>query len=572
MTRSFAAPMITDKKPVRDFFQLAIQHGLRDIVLSPGSRNAPFSASLPSISALNTHVVVDERSAGFIALGMAQQTQRPIILLCTSGTAPLNYAPAIAEAYYQRVPMLIVTADRPHEWIDQGEGQSIRQTDVYRNFVKGSFEVRGEDQAGDGAWYNARLIDEAMRLCTDRVPGPVHLNFPLQEPLYRAGSDTLDSVKSMERIAVHSALSPQTQRSLQHEIDLHEKVMVLAGQLPHEESLQRSLALFSERSNVLVLTEAHSHLTDVRYITTIDRFLAAVDESEHEALRPNLLITIGHNIISRKIKQLLRSGAYTHWHIDITGEGLDTLKHLNRIIPQSPAEFFQSMGAGDSGGSNYQSFWLERHAKSRERAADFLGRAGWSDLLAFESIHAQIPSGTLVQLGNSSAIRYVLLNDSRADLKYFGNRGVAGIDGCSSTTVGAAQKHGGETLLLSGDLGFFYDINAWWNDLPKNRIKVVIINNGGGGIFRIIDGPLTSGEAFEPHFEASHDRTAESAASMFAIPYKQADDLASLNVGLNWLFAQSSCAWLEVLTPRTQNDLELKGYFSYIRQAFLKHG
>ncbi|MFM7731074.1 MAG: 2-succinyl-5-enolpyruvyl-6-hydroxy-3-cyclohexene-1-carboxylic-acid synthase, partial [Flavobacteriales bacterium] len=378
MARSFAPPMITDKKPVRDFFQLAIQHGLRDVVLSPGSRNAPFSVSLPSLNTLNTHVVVDERSAAFIALGMAQQTQRPVILICTSGTAPLNYAPALAEAYYQRVPLLVVTADRPHEWIDQGEGQSIRQTEVFRNFVKGSFEVRGEAQEGDGAWYNARLMDEAMRLCTDRVPGPVHLNFPLQEPLYRSGDSALQAVKSMERIAVHSALSAETRNNLQQEIDREGKVMVLAGQLPQEEALQHALARFSKRSNVLVLTEAHSHLTDERYITTIDRFLAAVDESEHDALRPNLLITIGHNIISRKIKQLLRSGNHTHWHIDITGEGLDTLKHLSRIIPQSPAEFFDAMGEGESTNSDYQSRWWERHVKSRHRSFEYMSQAAWS--------------------------------------------------------------------------------------------------------------------------------------------------------------------------------------------------
>ena len=562
--------MMTDKKPVRDFFQLAIQHGLKDIVLSPGSRNAPFSASLHGVSHFNTHVVVDERSAAFIALGMAQQSNRPTVLICTSGTAPLNYAPAIAEAFYQRVPLLVVTADRPHEWIDQGEGQSIRQTDMYRNYIKGSFEIRGESTEGDGAWYNARVIDEAIRLCTDRVPGPVHLNFPLQEPLYRSGSDVLQPVKFMERVTVNSTLSEETAATLRQEIQQCPKVMVLAGQLPQDDQLQQALSSFAQRSNILVLTEAHSHLADERYITTIDRFLAAVREEEQDELRPHLLITIGHNIISRKIKQLLRSGLHQHWHVDITGEGLDTLKHLNRIIPQSPAEFFQAMGEANRSDSDYQKRWLARHEEARQRAHHYIAQTEWSDLLAFEHIHRLTPSGTLIQMGNSSAIRYVLLSDSRSDLKYFGNRGVAGIDGCSSTAVGAAQMHTGQTLLISGDLGFFYDVNAWWNDLPKQKLKTIIINNGGGGIFRIIDGPLSSGEAFEPHFEAAHTRSAEPMAAMYGIHYRKASNVSELNDGMNWLFEQEDCAWLEVITPRTHNDHVLKHYFSFIREAYSK--
>jgi 2-succinyl-5-enolpyruvyl-6-hydroxy-3-cyclohexene-1-carboxylate synthase len=200
--------MISDKKPVQDFVSLLTAHGITHVIITPGSRNAPFSISLLEYPGISSHSIVDERSAGFVALGMAQQIGKPVVLICTSGTAALNFAPAIAEAYYQRVPLLIVTADRPIEWIDQGEGQSIRQKDLHKNYVKASYEIAEEAQDGDLVWYNVRVMDEAMRLCTEGVPGPVHINFPLRESLYKTVESHDTSVKMIRSAATEISIQP----------------------------------------------------------------------------------------------------------------------------------------------------------------------------------------------------------------------------------------------------------------------------------------------------------------------------------------------------------------------------
>jgi len=546
--------MISDKKPVQDFIQLLAQHGIQEVIICPGSRNAPFSISLSSDKRFNVHSIVDERSAAFIALGMAQQLDHTVALICTSGTAALNFAPALAEAFYQRVPLLVVTADRPIEWIDQGEGQSIRQREVYRNYVKSSCEIAEEAADGDLVWYNVRIMDEAMRLANEGVRGPVHINFPLREPLYKMVEQSAQTVKMIRRAESHAQLTEAELSGLRASIASCEKVMVLAGQMKEDPQMLEALRQFAAHPNVIVLTEAHSNLADAGFITTIDRMLAATDADAQTYMEPQLLITVGHNIISRKIKALLR-------------EGLDTLKILTKVIPTTPGAFFESMlKAAPSVDSSYRSRLLEYNNASSTAAERFHQQAAWSDLQAFHLLQALLPPASDVQMGNSSAVRYMLLDDARPDLRYFGNRGVAGIDGCTSTALGAAYCSNRLTTLISGDIAFFYDSNALWNNLDKSHLKIIVINNGGGGIFRIIDGPDPDSEALSTFFETAHNRTAQGLAAMYAIPYLSACDPESLRAGIEQLYAQPGCAILEIHTPRLDNSPVLKAYFDFIRR------
>ena len=560
--------MISDKKPVQDFIQLLDQHGIREIIICPGSRNAPFSISLAEDTRFKVHSVVDERSAAFVALGMAQQFDQTVALICTSGTAALNFAPALAEAFYQRVPLLVITADRPVEWVDQGEGQSIRQRDVYRNYVKASYEIAEEASEGDLVWYNVRIMDEAMRLANEGVRGPVHLNFPLREPLYKLSEDKRASVKMISRANAQLRLVDDELNALRGRIASAQKIMVLAGQMQADGDMLKAIDAFGKRGNVAILTEAHSNLAGSGFITTIDRMLAAITENEKQYLQPDLLITVGHNIISRKIKTLLRTSQTEHWHVDISGEGLDTLKKLTKVIPVTPTEFFQNMdSADDLSESDYGNNVMEWNHVAQQAANDFLKHSSWSDLSAFEQIHQAIPAQSDVQMGNSSAVRYILLNDARPDLRYFGNRGVAGIDGCTSTAVGACYASKRLTTLISGDIAFFYDNNAFWNSLDKSHLKIIVINNGGGGIFRIIDGPDQDSNALETFFETAHQRSAAGPANMYGIPFQSANNVESLAQGLQWLYMVSGCAILEVNTPRLENSHVLRNYFRHIAEA-----
>jgi 2-succinyl-5-enolpyruvyl-6-hydroxy-3-cyclohexene-1-carboxylate synthase len=558
--------MISDKKPVQDFIQLLDQHAIREIILCPGSRNAPFSISLANDERFHVHSIVDERSAAFVALGMAQQLKHPVVLICTSGTAALNFAPALAEAYYQRVPLLVVTADRPFEWIDQGEGQSIRQREVYRNYIKASYEIAEEASDGDLVWYNVRIMDEAMRLANEGVQGPVHINFPLREPLYNLIERTQQTTKTITRANAQLRLAESELNALQHAVTSAGKIMVLAGQMPSDSEMLQALAVFGKRSNVAIFTEAHSNLADDSFVTTIDRFLAGLKDEDKAYLQPELLITVGHNLISRKIKALLRKGHFEHWHVDISGEGLDTLKKLTKVIPLTPTEFFENMnGAVSSNSSRYRDTVLSWNHASTRCAHTFMQGASWSDLKAFDCIHEALPSGSDVQMGNSSAVRYILLHNARHDLRYFGNRGVAGIDGCTSTAIGATHISRKLTTLISGDIAFFYDSNAFWNTLDNSHLRIIVIHNGGGGIFRIIDGPDAGSQALETYFETAHTRSAAGLAAMYAIPFKGVSDAQSLEEGLKWLYTQTGCAILEVNTPRLENSPVLKAYFEFIR-------
>jgi len=332
-------------------------------------------------------------------------------------------------------------------------------------------------------------------------------------------------------------------------------------------SLLENLAAFAQHENVVVMTEAHSNLSHPDFITTIDRLIMGFDEEEKQFLVPDLLITVGHNIISRKIKEYLRSGQIEHWHVDVSGEGLDTYKQLTKIIPLTPDSFFKSIAQEKYQiTSSYKKALLEKNNKAALASNQFISNSAWSDLQAFDTIMQNIPSGYDVQMGNSSVVRYVLLSDSRKDLSYFGNRGVAGIDGCTSTAVGASFISKKPTILITGDIGLFYDSNAFWNEMVNSNLKVIVVNNGGGGIFRIIPGPNTTGNALDKYFETTHSRQAEGMAAMYSLNYKASSDKASLQEGLDWLYKQKNCAILEVHTPRLDNDKVQKSYFNYIKE------
>lgn len=557
--------MISNKKPIQDLLALLEAKGVHDIILSPGSRNAPLSISLHNHPVLKTHVVVDERSAAFVALGMSQQLRKPVAVICTSGTAALNYSPAIAEAFYQRVPLLVLTADRPVEWIDQGEGQSIRQRDVYSNFVKGSFELMEESTHADSAWYNNRIIDEAIGLCTQGVAGPVHINIPLRESLYGVVEKPTHPVKVVERVTTPSHLPNDKLEALTQELSRASKVMILAGQYLPTPELSDALIEWTKLPQVAVMTEAHSNVADETFVTTIDRLIMGFDEEQKSFFLPEIVITFGHNLISRKIKEYLRKGECQHWHIDLSGEGLDTIKHLNKIIALLPEDFFAAVHPQPNSSSHYASHLMQWNNEKKQLGKVFLNDAPWSDLSAINAIYARIPADTDLQMGNSSVVRYILLEEARADVRHFGNRGVAGIDGCTSTAIGAAFASGRTTTLISGDIAFFYDVNAFWNGLNKSNLKVVVINNGGGGIFRIIEGPSSS-PALEDYFETSHQRDASSVAMMYGLAYRAVNSSEEIADAMTWLYGQNDCAILEVFTPQLENDKVLKQFFAAIKK------
>ncbi len=537
--------------------------GLTHCVLSPGSRNAPLIIAFnrqPEITCLS---ISDERSAAFFALGMAQQLRRPVALICTSGTAVLNFAPAIAEAYYQQIPLLIITADRPAEWINQHDGQAINQHNVFSNYIQQSFSMPLEVHHSDEYWYCERIANEAIDKTTFPIMGPVHVNVPLREPLY----DLIEPKNHIPKIIYNNTpdvcLNEEEQSVFNKKWTSYNKKMIICGILPPNQELNEILNKISQDPSVAILTETTSNLHGEHFFPCIDRMLDGFDNN----FIPELLITIGGPLISRKIKTILRQNkASEHWHISSNDSHIDAFQSLTHNIHSNPYCFFKSIVKSPLiASSEYREIIKLIHKQTSIKHDEYLKTIPFSDLKAFEIIFKNIPSEIAIHLGNSTPIRYAQLFENKGNIEQYSNRGTSGIDGCSSTAVGAAFITQKPTLLITGDIGFVYDSNAFWNNYLSKKLRVIVINNGGGGIFRFIDGPDTVNELV-PYIESPNKANIEFIAKAFGVEYCFADDEESLSNILPKFFTSSeNPIILEIKTPRFENANILRNYFKYLK-------
>lgn len=556
--------MIHDKTGLLHLANMLADAGIQHLVVSPGSRNAPIVNVFCGSNLFTCHTIVDERSAAFFALGMALKLQKPVAIACTSGTAALNYAPAIAEAYYQRIPLIVLTADRPVEWIDQGDGQTIRQYDLFKAHVRESVQLPQHISDVDDLWHNDRLISKAINAANYPVNGPVHINLPFREPLY--GFDIqLHTKPKFIQIAETTVLPTTAElKYIEEQWTISKRKMILVGQLPPNTRVEALIHQISSDPSVVVLSETTSNLLGKHLIACIDRTLAAIqDRGEFE---PDLLVTIGGPVVSKKIKAFLRKSPISaHWNIDLADLHTDTYQHLTRVFPFKVSNFLgiiASLPKATIG--NFRDFWHEASHKAASAHADFLERCEYSDLLIFKHIVNYLPQDIDVHLANSTPIRYAQLFDFQYKHSFDSNRGTSGIDGSLSTAAGAVYIAQNPGLLITGDLGFFYDSNGLWNKHLSPHLRIILINNGGGGIFRIIDGPAQNG-MLENYFEASHQTSAEGIAKAYGVDYHAANDSESLMKALEVFFAPSRRAvLLEVFSPAATNAAVLSDYFSAI--------
>jgi 2-succinyl-5-enolpyruvyl-6-hydroxy-3-cyclohexene-1-carboxylate synthase len=562
---------LNTKQSVLDLVRIAYAKGIRKIVFSPGSRNAPLIIAFNEHGGFESFSIPDERVAGFFALGMAQQTGETVAVVSTSGSAALNFAPAVAEAFYQRIPLLVITADRPPEWIDQGDGQTMRQRNLYVNYIKSSYEVMHETVHPDELWFNVRIFNEAINETRIEPRGPVHLNYPLREPLYDlTGNDWKDHpVRIIEQHSPPPELSEDLLKELAAVWNRTPKKLILCGITQRSESLNFLLTELAQDPSVIVLTETTSNLYDEGFIEQIDRVLFAMQEEDFVTFQPDLLLTIGTNIISKKIKFLFRRwDIQEHWHIDETDIVIDTFQSLTRHLRSDLEHFFTAiLKYRVTGKSDYRDVWQNRNRILKERHLEYLREAPWSDFLAYAICLGAMPDSSRLQMANSAAVRYVQLMEKRRDISYYSNRGVAGIDGCSSTAAGAAWVYDDYTVLVTGDIAFFYDSNALWHPHLSPRLRILVFNNQGGNIFRIIPGPDRTNQ-LETFFEAHHQATAEHLARTFSIDYLSARNEEELQTALPQFFNadhRERPAILEIFTPREENDRILKKYFDRMR-------
>lgn len=556
----------SDHFAAAELARLCMAKGIRHAVISPGSRSAPLVIAFSRQEGMRCLQVIDERSAAFFAMGMAQQLHAPVALICTSGSAVLNYGPAIAEAFYQRIPLLVITADRPEEWVDQGEGQAIRQQGVLALHMKKSVQLPRLTGDALARWHCGRLINEAIDATLLPVPGPVHVNVPFAEPLYGT-AEAEGASRVIAQVMTERFILPEHARWLIANLSQRRKVMVLGGQGQWSNGLKQQLKQLATLPQVAVLVEATSNLDDTAFITCIDRAIEGVNAANEDDLKPDLLITFGGAVVSKRIKGLLRKWRpEQHWNIDAGQRHYDTYQSLTHDIAVSPEVFFAQIAASvGPSESIYGEAWRMVDARMRERHAAILKDTPWCDLTASEIILQRIPEDSDVHLANSTPARYAQLFDRKAGLRWFSNRGTSGIDGCTSTAVGSAFATQRPTTLLTGDTAFLYDSNALWNAHRSPLLRIIVIVNGGGNIFRYIEGPDKDPELLK-WFEAPHGRDPLALVKSFDLPVREAKDAAGLEEGLAWLYGAHGCpAVLVVRTDAALSPKVLREYFKRLR-------
>lgn len=566
-------------QPIINIAELLYRKGITDVVISPGSRSAPLTLAVARHPHLRTRVVADERSAGFVALGMAMQSRRTVAVICTSGSAVYNLAPAVAEAYFNEVPLLLLTADRPHEWLHQQDGQTMAQAGVFGPHVKRSFDLPADYTHPDARWFIERSVNEAINLSGMEPKGPVHVNVPLREPFYPAVGEEMvfEPVRVIETLRVVQQLPSEVWHRLLDTWDEAERKLIAVGQVPYDPALLKVLRQISEELGVPVLGEIVGNIghNDL-FISHSDALLANPDGELLESLRPDLLITLGGSFLTRNLKTFFRQyPAKAHWHISPTVDRVtDPFRSLTTQVPMAPLPFLEKLfadidyqrfrqGDDDSDESfDYRERWQQADRQATRIVQQSLAQSAFTDWTATQAMLDALPVDSVLHLANSMPVRYANLCGLSEDRRVAvcANRGVSGIDGCLSTAVGAALQTDQIVTVLIGDVAFFYDRNALWHaQLPKN-LRIVLLNNHAGHIFRIIDGPNRQPELDE-FFETEQPLIAQRTAQDAQIEYRFADDETSLTMALDGFFAASERAvLLEIKTDKLVNEREFGRY------------
>lgn len=539
--------------------------GVKHVVVSPGSRNAPFSIAFDEDPHFEVFVVADERAAAFYALGMAQKSEKPVVITCTSGSAPLNYYPAIAEAFYQEIPLIVLSADRPKEWIDQGDGQTIRQQFVFDQMVLKSAQL-DEIHTPNQRWHAERILSELFQAGTGLVKGPVHLNVPFSEPLYETTFEIETLNQWIQQAETESTLSKSAAKDLKQLWEKSSKRLIIVGQQTPTNELESILELLAKDGSVAVLTEHTSNVQSPYFISTIDRTLNVLPANQLSDFQPDCIVSVGGAIVSKKIKAFLRQAEAPVIRFGFHFPWMDTYKNLvftAEIKPLVGLELLLNFTQAKPHQSNFGSQWLKAAYRASEQHQALISQVSWSDLFVMKWIMDVIPDNTNLHVSNSSLIRYTLLFDPIKSLKYWCNRGTSGIDGSSSTAVGSAIQSPAEFhLLVTGDLSFFYDSNAWWSqNLPPN-LRVILVNNGGGDIFNIIPGPNSTNQ-WKKIFVAEQQLESEHVALTFGLDYFKASSESELEACLEKFFLSDSTSpkILEINTMKVANSTVLEDYF-----------
>lgn len=595
--------MFSNKENINILTSLLLEYGVSDAVVCPGSRNAPIVHNLSQCQSIRCHPVTDERSAGFYALGIAQATQRPTVVCVTSGTALLNLAPAVAEAYYQHVPLVVVSADRPVQWIDQLDGQTLPQPDALGSFVRKAVSLPephvasvgsgdGLEAAGKGAlsdgdkrldeerWMCRRLVNEALHAATCRQPAPVHINVPITEPLFAFDVAELPVAKRFRQMEKVSFLNQQ--RQLFERFFSADRPMIVIGQMAYGIISPETIRSLSQHYVVMAEPLSNLHYQTIHFDEAV-RVVESLDRNESLQYVPDYIIYIGDTLVSKPTRRWLRSTKATSCvitpdaldiHDPITTledivecplEDVDLLLSSFCDIYDNPEDFEddEDVMAHEDSRHGFHACWQQLLDRCAERAEAY--EPGFSQMATvkyFEEQLADLDTDICVHYANSSAVRLACIY---AQHYVWCNRGVNGIEGSLSTAAGFSLATDALTVCVIGDLSFFYDQNALWNSNIGGNLRIVLLNNSGGGIFRQLKG-LDKSPVATSFVAAQHETTAQGICTQNDIGYISAKDMGEMQIGIVTLLTRETNRpmLLEVFTDVDEDMKAMADYFALL--------
>lgn len=549
------------KKNVLQTVAMLKAYGIRHVVVSPGSRNAPLMQTFSQEPSFECHVVVDERNAAFYALGIIQCTRKPVAVCCTSGTALLNFAPAVAEAFYQQLPLIVVSADRSPEWIGQMDGQTIPQPDALGVMVKKAVNLP-EIITEQDEWFCNRLLNETLIICTADAPGPVHINIPVSEPLFDYSVEKLPEVKLINYPKPHKAVDihPFTKKW-----NSSSKRMIIVGQLFKSEKLTGILEKLVQQGDCIVITEHLSNCVSPLFISNFDALLYAIPDGKKNDFAPDLVITLGGHIVSKRLKHFLRANKpKSHWQISQTGEVVDLYQSLTDLVETDNEKFLNDLYYTISADEQKPFFdlWKNTSFKIAEPSSEI----PFSDILATGSFLKELPPHSVLHLANSSTVRNVQLYPLDKSVNVFCNRGTNGIESTLPSAVGFASVYDGVVYLIIGDLSFFYGLNALWNISHIKNLRILLVNNGGGGIFHLLPG-LNKAPSLKQYVAATHDTTAKGWANAAGLTYLSANNKQELQQNLSQFVDETiqQSILFEVTTDMDISKQAFKDYYHSLK-------
>ena len=597
-------------------------HGLRRVVVCPGSRNAPIVHNFNEVEGITCYPVTDERSAGFVALGLAMGNPFPcpdsVAVVVTSGSALVNLYPAVVEAYYQKLPVIFISADRPEAWIGQQDGQTLPQADVFGSMVNRSVNLpiipgyfKNDDEAKElhdqQAWYCERQVHEAVLDCVHRKTGPVHINVQIAEPLYRFTQPELPETRWLDYVHTNLFGGDFHYGDLLDFLNAR-KPMIVVGQDYPSSSLYGIKNIGSWAVTLIEPTALGTASTAPArrelLESSFEKVLARLEKGKIQVadfrgdtetyktidFMPDFILYVGGTLVSKRLKQFLRRAARSVdeggagakvWRVSEDGECIDTFMHLDRIFHADPNQLAEAMTSYEQKYPDevdeYKERWRKALRAAKRHAYDY--EPPFSSMAAVKYFQQEYLAHSLddtrecrLVYGNSSAIR---LAGIYARQYVHCNRGVNGIEGTLSTAAGLSiylseyhspdAKSQQKVFCVLGDLSFFYDQNALWNQNLNGSLRILVLNNGGGAIFGKFEG-LKKSAAREQLVMAEHRTSAFHICEAQGVDYRNADDMLSMKNGIDWLIHTESQRpmLLEVFTDIDIDNQAMSEFFGNI--------